>query len=117
MADRTVYVDFHDTTLDGDRAPVPSLQAICLRCGKIEEVYGRGDGSKRRALCAMREDCRYDEDNYYQDSEDAPGPIEPGEGTVKQAPGPGTITIGGKRKAPTPKAAPTGTITLGRSKR
>jgi len=96
-----VWVDFHDTVLDGDRAPVPSVQAICLRCGKVVEVYGRSEASKRRALCMMRDGCPRDEHNFYEDSEEAPGPVTVGLG-APSAP----IVVGGPKVGPEAPAQP-----------
>ena len=108
-----VFVDMHDTTLDGDRAPVPSLQAICLRCGKVVAVYGRSSASKRRALCMMRDGCPRGEENFYEDSVEAPGPLKVG----VYDPPTRTITIGSGKAASKDRPAmvkSTGPIVIGK---
>lgn len=44
---------------------VDSVQATCSRCDHQTESYGTGDGSIRRCLALLREECPNSEENYY----------------------------------------------------
>jgi len=42
-----------------------SVRATCSRCGHETESFGQHEGSIRRCLVLMNEECPEDEDNYY----------------------------------------------------
>jgi hypothetical protein len=49
---------------------VPGVVATCLRCGHVTKAYGTGEGSRKRCLCLMRDECPNAENNYYADARD-----------------------------------------------
>lgn len=50
---------------DNPSRGIPSVRAVCSRCGHETESYGTGDGSVKRCLVLMREECPEDEENFY----------------------------------------------------
>ena len=46
---------------------VPSVRATCMKCGHETESYGTGEGSRKRCLVLMREECPEGEENFYID--------------------------------------------------
>jgi hypothetical protein len=60
-----VPVQIERIDLDGDYAPVPSVQATCTRCGHRTQSYGTSGRSVRRCLATLREECPQGEKNYY----------------------------------------------------
>jgi hypothetical protein len=44
---------------------VPSVMAICSKCGHEIESFGIDEPSVRRCLVLMREECPRNENNYY----------------------------------------------------
>jgi hypothetical protein len=48
---------------------VAGVRAECLRCGHTTESYGTGEGSRRRCLVMMREECPEEGDHYYVDED------------------------------------------------
>ena len=48
---------------------VEGVQAECSRCGHCTESFGTGDGSVKRCLVLMREECPNDEANFYVEAE------------------------------------------------
>lgn len=55
-------IDLPGTETDTD---VPSIRATCGRCGHETESYGTTDRSVARCLVLMREECPYNETNFY----------------------------------------------------
>lgn len=41
------------------------VYVTCSRCDHEVHSWGDGDASVKRCLAVMREECPYDEDNYY----------------------------------------------------
>lgn len=56
-----------EATLDGD---VKGVVAECLECGHTTESFGTGEGSRKRCLVLMREECPNEEENFYVDEDD-----------------------------------------------
>ena len=44
---------------------VPGTVAICLKCGHTTKAYGTTEGSRKRCLYLMRQECPQGESNYY----------------------------------------------------
>jgi len=63
MAKRKCTVS--DVTIDGK----PGVRAECSYCDHVTESFGRGEGSRKRCLALMKEECPEGEgeDNYYVD--------------------------------------------------
>lgn len=61
-----VTMKIFDTELDGDYGMVPSIEAVCSKCGHTVEVFGQDDPSIRRAGHMLREECPSGENNYYE---------------------------------------------------
>ena len=51
--------------LDGDYATVEGVVARCTRCDHITESFGTHEGSIRRCLVLLREECPLSERNFY----------------------------------------------------
>lgn len=51
--------------LEGDYGPVDGVCAICSRCNHRTESFGTGDGSIRRCLVLLRNECPEGESNFY----------------------------------------------------
>jgi len=60
------------TTLQGDYGDVDSVCATCSRCGHTTESYGTGEGSIKRCLVLLSEECPEEENNFYYDEDDEP---------------------------------------------
>lgn len=43
------------------------VEATCSRCGHTEESNGTGEGSVKRCLVMLRENCPNNESNFYVD--------------------------------------------------
>lgn len=52
-----------DATVNGR----PGVRAECSYCDHTVESLGRGEGSKKRCLALMREECPRGEENFYVD--------------------------------------------------
>lgn len=48
-----------------DGHDVEGVKAVCSRCDHETESFGTGDGSRRRCLVLMREECPNGERNFY----------------------------------------------------
>jgi hypothetical protein len=63
-----VEVTIEEVTLKNDSGrALPGVRAECVRCGYVVESFGTGDGSRRRCLAVMRDDCPELEVNYYEE--------------------------------------------------
>ena len=65
----TVYCQVEDDYVeheDSGRA-VAGTRAKCYRCGHETIAYGTTEGSRKRCLCLMREQCPRGESNYYEE--------------------------------------------------
>lgn len=51
--------------LQGDNGEVEGIQVECPRCGHQTESFGTSAASVRRCLALLREECPYDESNFY----------------------------------------------------
>lgn len=61
-----VKVAVTETYLTGDHGgPVDGIYAECRKCLHVEESYGTGDGSVKRCLVLMRENCPRGLNNFY----------------------------------------------------
>ena len=62
----TVHCSIEEVTLTNERGKqVPGVRCECLHCGHTTESFGTGDGSRKRCLVLMREECPDDEENFY----------------------------------------------------
>ena len=50
--------------------PVESVRATCSKCGHETESYGTGDGSIKRCLVLMNEECPEGLDNFYVEEDE-----------------------------------------------
>lgn len=50
-------VDVTSTEMYGDYAVIDGLRGECLVTGATAEVFGTGDGSVKRLLATLREQC------------------------------------------------------------
>lgn len=66
----TVHCDVrHDEVEHEDSGRmVAGTRATCERCGHETIAYGSSDGSRKRCLMLMREQCPNGESNYYVES-------------------------------------------------
>lgn len=48
----------------------PITRAECMRCAHVTESFGTGEGSAKRCLALMREECPEDEENFYVDEDE-----------------------------------------------
>jgi hypothetical protein len=62
-----VYCFIEETTLEGDYGEVEGVRAKCQQCGHTTESRGTSDGSKRRCLALMRDQCPAGENNFYEE--------------------------------------------------
>lgn len=60
-----VFVTVDEIELEGDYAPVDSLEVTCERCGYSVEVFGMSEASERAACAKLREECPEGESNFY----------------------------------------------------
>jgi len=44
---------------------IPGVRVTCGECGHSTESFGTGDGSIKRCLILLREECPRNEKNYY----------------------------------------------------
>lgn len=57
--------------LDGDHGrTVPGVRATCSECDHQTESFGTGEGSRRRCLILMREECPLGKTNFYVDEDE-----------------------------------------------
>ena len=56
--------------IEGDYAPVPSIEATCSRCGHTTQSYGQSEASIKRCLALMRQECPRQEKNFYVGDDD-----------------------------------------------
>ena len=66
-----VVVEIDYTALPGDYADIDSVVAYCTRCDHETESYGQHDGSVKRCLVLMREECPLGERNFYVEEGEA----------------------------------------------
>lgn len=62
-----VDVTIEETVLEGEYGDVDSVTAECGKCGHTTESFGTGEGSRRRCLALMRDECPSGERNFYVD--------------------------------------------------
>lgn len=60
-----VPIDISEEDLDGDYGSVPGLVITCTRCRHSVEVFGTEESSVNRGAVMLREECPYEEDNFY----------------------------------------------------
>ena len=60
-----VPIDISEEDLDGDYGTIPGLVITCARCRHSVEVFGTEDNSVKRGGVMLREECPFDEDNFY----------------------------------------------------
>jgi len=65
-----VECNFEEEELQGDYKTILGVVATCSRCGYTTESFGTGEGSKKRCLVLMREECPEGEHNFYVDPDD-----------------------------------------------
>jgi hypothetical protein len=57
-----------EITLEGDYSnDVQSVRATCNKCDHTTESYGTSEGSIKRCLALMHEECPEGEDNRYEE--------------------------------------------------
>lgn len=62
----TVKCEIEEISLDGDYSDdIPGITATCSKCGHTTESFGTEEGSIKRCLALMREECPRGENNYY----------------------------------------------------
>lgn len=67
----TIRCGIEETELENDSGRViDGVEATCSRCGHTTESFGTGEGSIRRCLVLMREECPRGETNYYVSEDD-----------------------------------------------
>lgn len=64
-----VECDIEEVDMEGDYGLVDGVIATCSRCGHQTESYGVGDGSRRRCMVIMSNECPEDESNFYYEAE------------------------------------------------
>ncbi len=52
---------------DGEDRVVEGVRVECARCGHVTESFGTASPSIKRCLALMKEECPYNEANYYVD--------------------------------------------------
>lgn len=61
-----IKCQINETTLEGEYSnEVESVEATCSKCGHQTESYGTEEGSIKRCLVLMKEECPRGENNYY----------------------------------------------------
>lgn len=60
-----VPIDISEEDLDGDYGTIPGLVITCTRRRHSVEVFGTEDNSVKRGAVMLREECPFDEDNFY----------------------------------------------------
>lgn len=55
---------------------VDCVIAVCTRCEHTTESFGTHDASIKRCLVLMREECPYDEQNFYIEDEETAWQME-----------------------------------------
>ena len=60
-----VKIDVSEEDLDGDYGTVPGLIITCTRCQHSVEVFGIEEPSVKRGAVMLRNECPFDEDNFY----------------------------------------------------
>lgn len=53
------------------------VRATCTRCDHVTESFGTGPKSRMRCIMLLKEECPYNESNYYVDPEDSGRPDDP----------------------------------------
>jgi hypothetical protein len=61
-----IECEITETDIEG----IPSVCAECSRCGHETESYGLHEGSIKRCLVLMREECPEEEHNFYTADQD-----------------------------------------------
>lgn len=61
-----VSIDVLEGELDGDYGSVPGLIITCSRCRHSVEVFGTEESSLKRGAVMMRDECPFDEANFYE---------------------------------------------------
>ncbi len=52
------------------RQDQPGIEAKCTRCDHVTQSFGTGEGSVKRCLALMNEECPFGEDNFYINQND-----------------------------------------------
>ncbi|SFD15440.1 hypothetical protein SAMN04488094_11775 [Tropicimonas isoalkanivorans] len=60
-----VKIDVSEEDLDSDYGTVPGLVITCSRCRHSVEVFGTEEPSVKRGAVMLRDECPFDEDNFY----------------------------------------------------
>lgn len=61
-----ISVEVEETVLENDNGyEVDSVSATCTECDHKTESFGKSDGSLRRCLWLMRDECPMGQRNYY----------------------------------------------------
>lgn len=57
--------------IEGDNGNmIPSVKVTCDECGHSEESFGRKEGSIKRCLALLRENCPEGKENFYVSEDD-----------------------------------------------
>jgi hypothetical protein len=60
----------YEEELEGDNGPVEGVIARCTRCDHETESFGTHEGSIKRCLVLLREECPRGERNFYVDEDE-----------------------------------------------
>ena len=63
---RPVMVEIRHDRDDAEDHNPPITIATCKRCKKCVTIYGHGEASAKRACVSLREECPFEERNFYQ---------------------------------------------------
>lgn len=69
---RRVECEIVEGDVEDEQGGPPRLgvSATCSRCEHVTQSYGVGEGSRKRCLVLMREECPEGETNFYVDTEE-----------------------------------------------
>lgn len=60
-----VEAEIEEAMLQGDYREIEGVRARCSKCGHEVESFGTGEGSIKRCLALLREECPERERNFY----------------------------------------------------
>jgi len=60
-----IYCEINFDSIAGAFSIGEGVRAVCARCGHETESYGVEEGSVKRCMAVMREECPKKESNFY----------------------------------------------------
>ena len=61
-----IKCDIYEVEIENDRGKlIPGVRAECEECEHAAESFGQGEGSRKRCLVMLREECPREETNFY----------------------------------------------------